>query len=110
MCVLKSLMSQVLSNTSVRLVFGTHFPSTPSPTYQNAEKEFLNCSHFRFQGSFRKVLARCSEKGRKSDLSRKIKKSTKFHLRSKQFFFFRFYFAVVEINAALVLLLITSLL
>ena len=73
MCVLKSLMSQVLSNTSVRLVFGTHFPSTPSPTYQNAEKEFLNCSHFRFQGSFRKVLARCSEKGRKSGLSRKIK-------------------------------------
>ena len=70
----------------------------------------LNCSHFRFQGRFRKVLARCSEKGRKSDLSRKIKKSTKFHLRSKHFFFFRFYFAVVEINAALVLLLITSLL
>ena len=33
MCVLKSLMSQVLSNTSVKLVFGTHFPSTPSPMY-----------------------------------------------------------------------------
>ena len=100
MCVLKSLMSQVLSNTSVRLVFGTHFPSTPSPTYQNAEKEFLNCSHFRFQGSFRKVLARFSEKGRKSALSRKIKGARSSTCAQNKFFFCRFYFAVVEINAA----------
>ena len=100
MCVLKSLMSQVLSNTSVRLVFGTHFPSTPSPTYQNAEREFLNCSQFRFQGSFRKVLARCSEKGRKSDLSRKIKEAQSSTCAQNKFFFCRFYFAVVEIKAA----------
>ena len=97
MCVLKSLMSQVLSNTSVRLVFGTHFPSTPSPTYQNAEKEFLNCSQFRFQGSFRKVLARFSEKGRKSGLSRKIKGALSSTCAQNNFFC-RFYFAVVELN------------